>query len=946
MSPTIDPSKLKVTELREELQARGLDTKGNKPVLVKRLKKALEDELDKELPDTSIADTSTEDLDSSCVEEKNNTVETETPDRKPSIDSRTSPHESEAEQSVNNDELDEGTANTANIDELNKTANDGECIPNVSDNVTPDEGEGIDNVERKKEEPKPIQDVEMSETIEETQNEQKGEKRKRTDGSQESAPKRRERSPIKEDEPVIDPEKVLLSWYDSDLHLLVDKESFLSAKPIHEGLFGYAWAGVRATHGITFGKVRYEVKITEELKWEDFTNQRRERQEKAKERRDKEKQKEDSKNKKTDINNEELEEHKQKDETAKEENDVKEEQNEDAKVEEHEQPVEEKMDVCEKDCSKSTEKELTEEKTDTSQQGIETDKEVSEPVKEEVSEDKAEENISDDRKTDTENTTATEPLKPLEPILTHIFRAGWSMSKASLQLGEDSCSFGYESTGKFVSNREFKEFAAPYKLGDVIGAYLNITKENVEMRYTVNGELQPEIQLVSRSDLPEENFALFPHILSRNLGFELNLGAKEEPWFSCPEDLIDYPFLQAVNEKVCGPTRPGTREECEVLMMCGLPGSGKTHWVKEYLKSNADKKITVIGCSHLLDKMTVHGEPLKLSYNGRWSILLDKLQRCLNRLAEIAPQRRRNYIIDQTNVFPSAQRRKLRDFEGFKRRAVVVIVGDEEQAKRQSLKEAQDGKDVPDYAILEMKANMAIPTKGDMLEEIIFTDLNEEEAKAQITKYNNEGKAAGYQPGQRKPGFRDDRNRWSYKRNDYNRGGFRGDRGFQRFDRGPRGWGQPPPPGRFQNNRRPFPPPGLGNRDWLRNNRGPPPRPVNDRNGRDNRHPPNFRNPRQAGPPGGGRPDNWQARGGNYSQGNWGQQGNWGASTNQGWGSGYQQQGNWNSNQWKYGNNNQQQGGGYSQQQGYGQNWNNYYGQQQYTQNWTGQVSFVSHILF
>ncbi|KAK9871170.1 hypothetical protein WA026_011452 [Henosepilachna vigintioctopunctata] len=129
MSPTIDPSKLRVTELREELQARDLDTKGNKPVLVKRLFK--EDELDKELPDTSIADTSTENLDSSCVEEKNNTVETETPDRKPSIDSRTSPHESEAEQSVNNDELDEATANTANIDELNKTANDGECISNV-----------------------------------------------------------------------------------------------------------------------------------------------------------------------------------------------------------------------------------------------------------------------------------------------------------------------------------------------------------------------------------------------------------------------------------------------------------------------------------------------------------------------------------------------------------------------------------------------------------------------------------------------------------------------------------------------------------------------------------------------------------------------------------------------------------------------------------------------
>lgn len=54
-------------------------------------------------------------------------------------------------------------------------------------------------------------------------------------------------------------------------------------------------------------------------------------------------------------------------------------------------------------------------------------------------------------------------------------------------------------------------------------------------------------------------------------------------------------------------------------------------------------------------------------------------------------------------MFQSAQHRKLRAFEGFKRRAVVVVVGDEEYAKRQSLKEAAVGKDIHESTVMEMK---------------------------------------------------------------------------------------------------------------------------------------------------------------------------------------------------------------------------------------------------
>ncbi len=42
-----------------------------------------------------------------------------------------------------------------------------------------------------------------------------------------------------------------------------------------------------------------------------------------------------------------------------------------------------------------------------------------------------------------------------------------------------------------------------------------------------------------------------------------------------------------------------------MIMMVGLPGSGKTTWVNKHVAENPDKKYTVIGTSSLIDKMKV-----------------------------------------------------------------------------------------------------------------------------------------------------------------------------------------------------------------------------------------------------------------------------------------------------------------------------------------------------
>ncbi|XP_078478608.1 uncharacterized protein LOC144739542, partial [Lampetra planeri] len=157
------------------------------------------------------------------------------------------------------------------------------------------------------------------------------------------------------------------------------------------------------------------------------------------------------------------------------------------------------------------------------------------------------------------------------------------------------------------------------------------------------------------------------------------------------------------------------------------------------------------------------------NYAGRWDVLIQQATQCLNRLIEIAARKRRNYILDQTNVYGSARRRKMRPFEGFQRKAIVICPTDEDLKERTLKQTNEQGKDVPDHAVLEMKANFTLPEICDFLEAVTFTELQRDEAEKLLKQYNDDGRRAAPPPD---------------KRFDSRQGGFRG-RGsssYQRYD--------------------------------------------------------------------------------------------------------------------------------------------------------------------
>ncbi|XP_025920000.1 heterogeneous nuclear ribonucleoprotein U-like protein 1, partial [Apteryx rowi] len=289
----------------------------------------------------------------------------------------------------------------------------------------------------------------------------------------------------------------------------------------------------------------------------------------------------------------------------------------------------------------------------------------------------------------------------------HVVRVGWSLDSCSTQLGEEPFSYGYGGTGKKSTNCKFENYGETFAENDVIACLVDFEcGEEVEMSFMKNGKWLGVAYRVRKELLGGQ--ALFPHVLVKNCAIEFNFGQREDTYFSVPPG---FTFIQhlPLAERVRGTVGPKSKAECEILMMVGLPAAGKTTWAIKHAAANPSKKYNILGTNAIMDKMRVMGLRRQRNYAGRWDVLIQQATQCLNRLIQIAARKKRNYILDQTNVYGSAQRRKMRPFEGFQRKAIVICPTDEDLKDRTVKRTDEEGKDVPDHAVLEMKGRRFRP---------------------------------------------------------------------------------------------------------------------------------------------------------------------------------------------------------------------------------------------
>ncbi|KAG8066403.1 hypothetical protein GUJ93_ZPchr0004g39736 [Zizania palustris] len=329
----------------------------------------------------------------------------------------------------------------------------------------------------------------------------------------------------------------------------------------------------------------------------------------------------------------------------------------------------------------------------------------------------------------------------------HICRVGLSMGDEPVgALGETGRSFGIEGTGKFFHQGKHEEHGLKFGIGDTVVCAVDLdSKPMASIGLSKNGVWFGIIKQFDASDkglgllgprvrrLQWES-AIFPHILLKNVVVKMQFSRDDglepvdgyEPWSSA----------YAGGNAVVGPVfeEQGT---CHVVMMVGLPASGKSTWVEKWTKKHKAMRYTVLGSIPEIDQKIAHLHETPTSmcttrYVERMQRFMDWCTSMFDTLLARAAKIPRNYIIDQTNLDRKTRIDKLVPFANHRKVATVVFPSPSVLKARAAKQFKEKWKCVPAYRVNQMTAEFVLPGLDELLDEVAFVELPRDEAKRNL----------------------------------------------------------------------------------------------------------------------------------------------------------------------------------------------------------------------
>lgn len=316
----------------------------------------------------------------------------------------------------------------------------------------------------------------------------------------------------------------------------------------------------------------------------------------------------------------------------------------------------------------------------------------------------------------------------------HAVRVGWSTEQSTFEDGTGSWCLGYSGKTEFIDGQGYCE---SFQKDDVIGVILDLESSPATVVFLTNGVVLGDPWILPDAPPSGAPRALFPHISLKNSKVRVNFGQREPPWFPPPDGarFIGHVPMEDLTPSL---TPPEMKSDCEIVMLIGLPGAGKTTWAMRHQRENPNMRFNILGTDLLIELLSRHEN--ESSYHKTFDRFKDIAKSCFERLLKIAAMKVRNYIVDQTNVFLSARRRKLSGFTTFRKVAVVIQPSDRELTRRSRERTQGSNKIVPEGALREMKANFALPDDvGEAFHVIEYAELQENDARELVDSYNVEG---------------------------------------------------------------------------------------------------------------------------------------------------------------------------------------------------------------